>query len=246
MQDFQEQIDDSKKREYFEATMKLPFCFLANSNFTKELILRLQPKAQVHVTNVGVDTKVFYPRGHDRVADVKRTKIMAIIKEGYFKGGDIAIDVLNHVNRDIPIHALLVGSSLTIDELRANIRIDFPYTIYETLKDSELASLYSSADLFLFTSRAEGFGLPPLEAMACGTAVVTTNCKGNMDYAVSDYNSLVALPDEIQRLADYTIKIVKNEALRNRLVEGGIETARKFSWERTVDEFERAFKTEIK
>ena len=54
-----------------------------------------------------------------------------------------------------------------------------------------LAELYSSADIFLFTSYAESFGLPPLEAMACGTTVVTTDCKGNRDYAIGEYNCLI-------------------------------------------------------
>jgi glycosyltransferase involved in cell wall biosynthesis len=241
MQDFYEQINNACERRIFESALKLPFCYLANSTFTKEIILNLQPKAQVHVANVGVDANVFYPRGNDVNSDLKRQKVMAIIRGEYFKGDDICIKVLNRVNRKIPINAVLVGSSRNLQNLQSSIRIDFPYTLHEKVNDNQLAELYSSADLFLFTSRVEGFGLPPLEAMACGTPVVTTNCKANMDYAVSGYNCLVASPDDIQTLTDYTLKVIGDRLFSRRLIEGGIETARRFSWDRTVETFERAF-----
>lgn len=249
LQDFYEQIESASGRRFFEAAMKLPFCFLANSNFTKEIVLKLQPDAKVHVANVGVDTSVFYPLGRNVVSDVRRPKVMAMIRGQHAKGDDILIEVLNRVNRRTPIHVLLIGSSRArarvLKALPKNAKIGFPYTTYEEVNDVELALLYSSADLFLFTSRAEGFGLPPLEAMACGTAVVTTDCKGNRDYAINDYNCLVAAPDDVQELEAFARKAVEDEALRNRLIQGGMETARRFSWDRTCDKFEEAFKASV-
>jgi glycosyltransferase involved in cell wall biosynthesis len=243
MQDFHEQIKDVSERRIFESALKLPFFFLANSNFTKQLILDLQPNAKLCVANVGVDTKIFYPREKNIAPDLKRKKVMVLIRGEYFKGDDIGVKVLKNVNKKIPIHALVVGSSQNLEKVRESVGIDFPYTLYEGVTDNQLASLYSSADLLLFTSRTEGFALPPLEAMACGTAVVTTNCKGNLDYSIHEYNCLMALPSEIQNLVDYTIKVISDDLFRCRLVKAGMETAKKFSWDNTVDDFEIAFKS---
>lgn len=245
MQDFYEQLPTPRDTRLFEAALKMPFYFLANSSYTQKIILKLQPTANVSIANVGVDTNIFHNRGNKSPSHLKRPTVMAIIREGHYKGGDIAIEVLNRINGKIPIHASLVGSWDTIKTFFTNKRIHFSYTVNEKVNDNDLALLYSSADLFLFTSRVEGFGLPPLESMACGTTVVTTECGGNMDYAIDSYNCLMSPCDDVQRLSELAIKIIVDETLRNQLIRGGIETAKKFSWDRTCDKFENAFRIDM-
>ena len=94
--------------------------------------------------------------------------------------------------------------------------------------------------LFLFTSYVEGFGLPPLEAMACGAPVVMTDALGNRDYAVNGVNSIVVRPGDVKALVDAAYQVLTDEKLRERLRQVGLETARKWSWDRVVDVFERA------
>ncbi|MGC8949527.1 MAG: glycosyltransferase, partial [Thermoprotei archaeon] len=110
--------------------------------------------------------------------------------------------------------------------------------------DEFLAKLYSSSDIFIFTSYKESFGLPPLEAMACGTAVVTTDCGGFRDYAVDGYNSLIVPPGDPKAVADAVIKILRDSKLRERLVEGGLETAKRWTWDKVVNVFEKAIRGE--
>ncbi|MGC9048456.1 MAG: glycosyltransferase, partial [Caldisphaera sp.] len=81
------------------------------------------------------------------------------------------------------------------------------------LNDDILARLYSSSDIFLFTSRAEGFGLPPLEAMACGTAVISTDSKGTRDYMINGYNALVAKTKNPDEIADLLVQALDNKEL---------------------------------
>jgi Glycosyltransferase len=79
--------------------------------------------------------------------------------------------------RRVKFRALLI-SEFSEGELRSRFRPEFPYVYYRKgLTDEELARIYSGSDVFLFTSRAESFGLPPLEAMACGAAVVSTDAR---------------------------------------------------------------------
>jgi glycosyltransferase involved in cell wall biosynthesis len=94
-----------------------------------------------------------------------------------------------------------------------------------------LAKLYKASDVFLFTSYAESFGLPPLEAMACGTPVIMTDAKGTRDYAVNYSNAIVVNPGDSQAIAEAAYQVLINEALRRKLIEGGLETAKEWSWD---------------
>ncbi len=104
-----------------------------------------------------------------------------------------------------------------------------------------LAELYSSSDLFVFASHIEGYGLPPLEAMACGTPVITTDCKGVKDFVVDGENSLLIPPKQPDVIAKSIIKLYNDSDLADKLIENGLETSQKFTWERVVDVFEKAF-----
>ena len=98
--------------------------------------------------------------------------------------------------------------------------------------DDDLPAVYSGAALFVFPSLHEGFGLPLLEAMACGVPVVTSNISSLPEVA-GDAAVLVDPRDE-QGLAGAIARLLRDEALRGRLREAGIARARQFSWEATA------------
>jgi glycosyltransferase involved in cell wall biosynthesis len=95
-----------------------------------------------------------------------------------------------------------------------------------------LAVLYRLASLFVFPSLYEGFGLPPLEAMACGTPVVTSNAS-SMPEVVGEAAFLVD-PYDADSIADGMRQVLTNAGLRATLVERGFERAKMYSWERSV------------
>lgn len=95
--------------------------------------------------------------------------------------------------------------------------------------------VYNSSRIFLCPSWTEGFALPPLEAMACGCAVVTTDCGGNRDYALHEGNALVSPPRDPESLAQNLLRVLDNDALRVRLASAGVERAREFTWERSTN-----------
>ena len=105
------------------------------------------------------------------------------------------------------------------------------------MSDPALVDMYNDADVFVFGRKFEGFGYPPLEAMACGTPVVTTDCAGVSEYAIHAVNAYVA-PDDEEHIAKAISRLLRDPSLYNRLVEGGLETARKFDFEKVVDRFE--------
>ncbi len=98
--------------------------------------------------------------------------------------------------------------------------------------DADLPALYSGALCFVYPSYFEGFGLPPLEAMACGTAVITGNL-GSLPEVVGDA-ALLFDPFDETALAHALAQVIDDEKLRARLRAKGIERAHKFSWRETA------------
>lgn len=94
--------------------------------------------------------------------------------------------------------------------------------------ETDLPTLYSLADAFAFPSRYEGFGIPVIEAMACGTPVVTAN-NSSLPEAAGDAALLVAAED-VDGLAQALSQLVSDEALRATLRERGFRQAARFTW----------------
>jgi len=99
--------------------------------------------------------------------------------------------------------------------------------------DAQLPSLYRSAQALVFASLYEGFGLPVLEAMACGTPVVTSNTSALPE--VAGGAALLVDPTSVEQIAEAMKRIVCDSTLRQQLREKGLTRAAKFSWASTAD-----------
>jgi glycosyltransferase involved in cell wall biosynthesis len=100
--------------------------------------------------------------------------------------------------------------------------------------DEDLPALYAQADIFVFPSLYEGFGLPVLEAMACGTPVVTTT-GGSLPEVAGDA-ALLVKPGDVDALTDAVDRLLHDPSLADDLRARGISRARQFSWERAARE----------
>jgi glycosyltransferase involved in cell wall biosynthesis len=98
--------------------------------------------------------------------------------------------------------------------------------------DKTLAVLYRLADVFVFPSLYEGFGLPPLEAMASGTPVITSNVS-SLPEVVGDAAILID-PLEPDAIADAMRRVLTEPALRDDLRERGLRRVKEFSWDRSI------------
>lgn len=119
--------------------------------------------------------------------------------------------------------------------------VDNPYVRYSyhpKLSFKELGNLYATSDIALCPSWYESFPLPPLEAMASGTAVVTTDY-GTEDYAFHEKNALVIGTRQIAQMVEAVCRLIEDEQLRDRLAIAGREIAEKFTWDRAVERRER-------
>jgi glycosyltransferase involved in cell wall biosynthesis len=106
--------------------------------------------------------------------------------------------------------------------------------------EDDLPALYSAADLFVYPSLYEGFGIPPLEAMACGTPVITSNRSSLPE--VAGNAALLVDPEDTDELAEAMMKVIGDSCLRDVMTKRGFEQAKKFSWDQCVRKTIRVYK----
>lgn len=105
------------------------------------------------------------------------------------------------------------------------------FRIVDDLTQSELAELFNQHKYYLTLNPSEGFGLPPLEAMACGCTVVGFDSMGGRDYQVHDENAYIVGYGDFEQLSEYLRRIVLDTDIGERLAEQAVETASQFSYE---------------
>ncbi len=100
--------------------------------------------------------------------------------------------------------------------------------------DLDLPALYAGASLFVYPSLYEGFGLPVIEAMACGTPVVCSSTTSLGE--VAGTAACLVDPADSESIADGMLRVTEDEALRSEMRDRGLERAAQFSWDRTARE----------
>lgn len=103
---------------------------------------------------------------------------------------------------------------------------------------AELARSIAGSTIFVSSSLAEGFGLPPLEAMACGVPVLLTDSGGVRDYARHLENCVMTPPRDPNALARGIVELIEDPDTLTRIARAGRETARGFTWDAPVQRFE--------
>lgn len=194
----------------------------------------LKPSA---IITHGYNPDVFYPEDSSR-DNSDTTTIITIGRHILWKGFADLIEALNLVDQKKHPFELKV---ITQDDLDLSAA-EFPVTIYKPESDNELSGLYRTGDIFIHSSWFEGFGMPPLEAQACGLAVISTDCGGVREFLHDEENSLIVPPREPVTLARVVEKMIDEKDLRLGLAARGLDTCRDFSWERVADRFETALK----
>ena len=138
--------------------------------------------------------------------------------------------------KDVESKLVLIGTEDSLSsEIRAIIdKLGIKKEVFFSgkLTDAELINLYSGALAFIFPSVYEGFGLPPLEAMACGVPVACSN-SASLPEVVGD-SALLFDPYTVDSIADAIIKITFDQKLRSSLTEKGRRRVRNFSWDSTA------------
>lgn len=147
---------------------------------------------------------------------------------------------LRHSGLDVRL--VRVGRRLEGEERALADRLNVAPSVVElgAIPDEDIPALYNAVDLLLFPSLYEGFGWPPLEAMASGTPVVCSRA-GSLAEVVADAG-LTADPEDTEALAWHAGTVLTDATVRATLIARGLQRAAQFSWQRTADEMIESYR----
>ncbi|KLU67598.1 glycogen synthase [Desulfosporosinus acididurans] len=217
--------------ELSKATYSIDAPIVTISQWQRQLILS-EVGRDSSVISGGVDSAFFHPSPKLSARTGQKTIFYILRGPGYsWKGNSDFLEACKYLKERFPNFTLLV-----VNPEEQTFETTFPYTIMKAKSDQEMALLYARADLFVYASYYESFGLPPLEAMACGTAVITTDCGGNRDYTRNGENCIVIQPSDVMALTEAMYHLLTNDNERQRFADAGQTFAKSWTWQRTADQ----------
>ena len=232
-------------------TLKTADKIIADSHNTKQDLINCfkVPKNKIKVIHLAAD-EIFKPLNYEEVNEFKRKyhinfpfilyvgnitenkNIPTLIKAFYMIKN-------KNIKHKLVIAGMKRGDKRVFEMIdQLNLLNEVIFTGY--LPKEDLPRLYNAADLFVYPSFYEGFGLPPLEAMSCGCPVITSNTS-SLPEVVGDAGIMID-PYDINGLSMKMYEILTNDDLREELKRKGLKRAKLFSWEKTAVETLKVYK----
>jgi len=227
----------------FELLHSIPVGRLAVSGHIQDYFENQYQQNTYTIPN-GIDLTVFKPGWKHLISDNINILIVGNPKRLLKGAGDAkqALYLLAQRHPEWNLNLTIVSGDRVINDENLNSGfLGYSTTIYWGLSQIEMRETYQAADVFVNPAWYEGFGLPSLEAMACGVPVIQANNQG-LDGIIKDgENCLVIPPQNPQEMADAIEEVILDSRLRQKLIDGGICTAREHSVTQQFSAFVNAF-----
>jgi glycosyltransferase involved in cell wall biosynthesis len=216
--------------EAVDATYRLPLRKIVISTWLRDVMrARFASEAEVLVTPV--DPMLFH--AVPVTVATSRPRVLMLHHDYAWKGTADGFETVARVKRHVS-GLYLVGFGLTVPRGPAGYD-----EFHADLPQDKLATLYSGCEIYLCPSWDEGLGMPPMEAMACGAALVTYDNGGCRDYALDGETALVARRRDVGDLALKLERLAADAELRARIASAGATFIRNtFDWGRAVQRME--------
>lgn len=215
----------------FDILNSLPIPRIAVSRHIEQFLWEHYGHRTLTIIN-GIDSDMFYP-----AVRLRDDKLVSVLMFGNpeipLKGIVAALVALVQVQRGLPgciIHLDIVCG----EDISARFESEFRQngvtcSMHYCLEPEQIRAMFHAADLYINASYYEGFGLPSLEAMACGVPVVQVDNHGLDGIVIDGENCVLAPSQNPQDIAAAVISVLSDAELRDRIIANGLTTARSFS-----------------
>lgn len=186
--------------------------------------------------HVGIDTQFF-----KKLTETNdRECIMFPLRKNESKGSKYAFECIRKLLQNSKSYKIIAFGDYRHNEIPVDIKGKIIY--YYRPSRKVLLNLYNQSMIFILPSLVEGMSLPPLEAMACGCAVVVTDNGGINEYINDGLNGIVCPIKDSDCLYEKIILLINNKTLRQQLIQNGLETAHTFSYDNMNKNFIKLIK----
>ena len=215
------------------------------SRRTADLLARYFQRHDVRVIPNGVDPEQFSPslrlsrRGEARLKrNFQSTDFVVLLlgNDWIVKGVPTILTAMAAVP-GLPLHLLVVGTDAVAPFREMAKRLNVSTRFHCAPPQRDVMDFYAAADLYVSPSREDSFGLPVLEAMACGLPVITSTFAGVAEVITDETDGFILRdPSDSQALVQLLERLYVDESLRNRISEAATRTAEQWTWDRNAAE----------
>lgn len=210
----------------------LPLKHIVISTWIKKKLIEQLGFEDAPIVFDGIDLDIFNNPNKKNIVG-QSFEILMLYHDLPKKGVKDGLEVYRRVKANYP------SIKLTMFGLPERPEIPDEVEYYQNPSRERLQYLYNKTNVFLYTSREEGWGLTPLEAMASKCAVVGTNTGCMLDIGKHKKNAMLSDPGNISEMEKNLCTLLENPLLMQRLSEEGYKTVQEFSWENAVAQLER-------
>ena len=217
-------------------TYNLGMTNIVVANWLKNIV-DAHSKTPAYLVSNCINTQVFNNKGAERI----KHSIVFHYRSADYKGPEYAIEAIRILEEKYPD---LKVDVISIEDAPNNLPKSCKF--HHKLSAEQIAEINNRTQVFLCTSVEEGFGLPGLEAMACGCAVVSSSYKGVLEYAVDGENALLSPVRDVDAMVNNIVRLFEDDELIKRISENGVKTGKERSLEKSAQKFEEVLINSIK
>ncbi len=222
----------SRPEKYVDQTFQNELHLITIGSWQKKLFEERFGRTVEAVIPDGVDTSRFYPAQTTRQSTGLR--ILMNYHHLAYKGIADGIAAYMGVKADgLPVTLVMFG----VHSLRNDMPKETEY--HQNVSEADLPDLYRSCDIFLWPTHREGFGLPPMEAMACGLPVVGTKAGAMADYMSDGKTGFMVDIKQPKRLAEKLKRLISDQSLRRQMAEAAVKAMKQWDWSKQSEKLEQ-------
>ena len=224
---------NDRKREIVQQRMRLPAFIYTVSQYSADKIKEIYGKDASIIYNA-LETSIFYSRKEEKQKE--ETSITIVGSEEFkFKNIGEILEVIRLLKRNYKIKLnWITQNNPKINEEGKDAIVNPQQKV--------IGDVLRNTDIYICNSEYEAFGLPTLEAMTCGAAVITTDTGGMRDFVQNGINALVINHHDKDDMKEKIEMLINDKKLMHKIAENGMKTALKFNWDNSIINMEKYFR----